>query len=404
MDEYLQKVSVTLGQRKLVNGHAIGRMGQELNVYAAGGISDDHECVTGEEMLARQRVGMFTLIREGSTERKLDTLVTSALTNHAKLDHLCFCTDDKHPNDITREGHISYNVARSIELGMNPIDAVSIASLNAAKHFRMEDWMGSIAPARLADIVLVEDLATFKPTHVFFEGKLVAQNGVLINPPAVGNYPDWIKNTVHLKAPITPKSFAVPTQSTGTAKVNLIKMIPRQIINTWQTATLPVQAGHIQPDPTQDILKLSVVERYGKNGNIGTAFVQGFGLTQGALAFSTSHDHHNIVVIGVDDKSMATAVNELARIHGGVACAHGDVVADSMPLPIGGLMSDRPAPEVMAGIDRMNESAAALGCNLPSPFMALSFISLPTVPELGLTDKGLVDVIAHKLIPVEITD
>ena len=403
MDEYLEKVSGALGQRKLVNGHAIGRMGQELNVYAAGGISDDHECVTGEEMVARQRVGMFALIREGSTERNLDELVGRALKGGCKLDHLCFCTDDKHPGDIMREGHISYNVRRSIELGMDPVDAVSIGSINAAKHFRMEDWAGSIAPARMADILIVDDLAEFKPSMVFFEGKLVARDGHLLNEPQVGDYPDWICDTVRLKNPITEKSFACPASvERGRVRANVIRMIERQIINTWAVEEMPVEDGAIVADPTRDILKLSVVERYGKNGNVGTGFVQGFGLARGALAFSTSHDHHNIVCIGVDDASMATAVNEVARIHGGMACADGEKVVDSLPLPIGGLMSDKPAREVMVAIDRMNESAASLGCSLPSPFMALSFISLPTVPELGLTDLGLVDVIAHKLIPVEV--
>ncbi len=402
MDEYLQKVSGALNQRKLVNGHAIGHMGQELNVYASAGISDDHECVTGEEMMARQRVGMFTLIREGSTERNLDELVGRALKGRCKLDHLCFCTDDKHPGDIMHEGHISYNVRRAIELGMQPVDAVSIGSLNAAKHFRMEDWMGSVAPARMADILIVDDLAEFKPSMVFFEGSLVAKDGKLLNEPEVGNYPDWICDTVHLTNPITEQSFFCPASiESGSVSANVIRMIERQIINTWVVEEMPVERGAIVADPARDILKLSVVERYGKNGNVGTGFVQGFGLTKGALAFSTSHDHHNIVCIGVDDKSMATAVNEVARIHGGMACADGEKVVDSFPLPIGGLMSDKPANEVLKAIDRMNESAATLGCTLPSPFMALSFISLPTVPELGLTDLGLIDVLAHNLIPVE---
>ena len=403
MDEYLRKVSGALGQRKLVNGHAIGRMGQELNVYASAGISDDHECVTGEEMMARQRVGMFTLIREGSTERNLDALVGRALEGDCRLDHLCFCTDDKHPGDIMREGHISYNVRRAIELGMAPADAISVGSLNAAKHFRMEDWMGSVAPGRVADVLIVDDLADFKPSMVFFEGRLVAKDGSLLNEPQVGDYPDWIRDTVRLKRPIDDSSFSLPASvSEGTVRANVIRMIERQIINTWAVEEMPVVDGQIAVDPARDILKLSVVERYGKNGNVGTGLVQGFGLARGALAFSTSHDHHNIVCIGVDDASMATAVNEVARIHGGMACADGEKVVDSLPLVIGGLMSDRPAAEVMAAVDRMNESAAGLGCSLPSPFMALSFISLPTVPELGLTDKGLVDVISHKLIDVEV--
>ena len=177
-------------------------------------------------------------------------------------------------------------------------------------------------------------------------------------------------------------------------------MIPRQIINNWLCEKLPVKNGEVLCDPSRDILKLSVVERYGRNGNVGTGFVKGFQLKDGALAFSTSHDHHNIVCVGADEASMAAAVNEIARLHGGLSCARAGKVTASMALPIGGLISDKPAPEILAEIVRMNDAAKAIDCALPAPFMALSFISLPTVPELGLTDKGLIDVLKHELISV----
>ena len=406
-DEYLHKVADTLTARKVINGHAIGRMGQELNVYASSGISDDHECVSKDEMIARLRVGMKVLIREGSTERNLDELITAALESGCKTEHLCFCTDDKHPNEIKEEGHISYNVRRSIELGMDPMTAISIATINPARHFRIEDEIGSITPGRLGDILIIPDLKEMKPSMVFFEGKPVAKDGSLVEDCPLGNYPAWIKDTVHLKNPITEKSFAVPAvkkdgtkAEDGRVTVNVIGMIPRQIINNWLCEKLPVKNGEVLCDPSRDILKLSVVERYGRNGNVGTGFVKGFQLKDGALAFSTSHDHHNIVCVGADEASMAAAVNEIARLHGGLSCARAGKVTASMALPIGGLISDKPAPEILAEIVRMNDAAKAIGCALPAPFMALSFISLPTVPELGLTDKGLIDVLKHELISV----
>ena len=378
-------------------------MGQELNVYASAGVSDDHECVTVEEGLARLRVGMSVLVREGSSERNLDALISGLLEKHADLDNVLYCTDDKHVDDVRREGHINYNVNRSIELGMPPMQAIKAATIRAAKHFRIDDEVGSITPGRLADILLVKDIRHIEPTAVFFEGELVAEDGVLRVDCPVSAYPDWIKDTVHLKRPITPECFVKRAKSTtDSARVHVINTINHQIINRASVETLPVKDGKICCDTARDIIKIAVVERYGKNGGVGIGFLRGFHLKEGAMAFSTSHDHHNIVVVGTNDTDMATAVNEVARLHGGLSCARDGSITASMALPLGGLMSDLPADEVAAQLAVMNEAALALGCDAAAPFMALSFISLPTVPELGLTDLGLIDVLQHKLIEVEL--
>lgn len=428
-DEYIHKITDTLAKRKVVNGHAIGRLGQELNVYASSGISDDHECVTAEEMLARLQVGMKVLIREGSSERNVDELVKGIVSMGLRTDNLMFCTDDKHAREIQTEGHINYNVTRAVELGLDPMSAIQMASINAARHFRLEDEIGSITPGRLADILLVDDWHVVKPEVVIFEGKVVARDGVLCDECRVGEYPLWLKHTVILKNPVTRDSFLIPAGNgqkmdvttedasgaapiTGTptaatpaapetVRVHVIGMIPKQIINRDTVEELTVKDGFIQPDLTRDILKLAVVERYGKNGNVGTAFVHGFQLKKGAMAYSMSHDHHNIVVVGADEDDMALAVNEVARLNGGLAVTCGGAVLGSMELPIGGLMSELPAEEVMTALDRLNEAARSLGCRMDAPFMSLSFVSLPTVPDLGLTDLGLVDVLNHRLIPLE---
>lgn len=402
-EEYIHKIADTLSRRKLVNGHAIGRLGQELNVYASSGISDDHECVTPQEMIERLRVGMKVFIREGSSERNVDALVKGILEHHLDTDNLMFCTDDKHAREIQVEGHINYNVSRSIKLGLDPMHALQMATVNTAKHFRIEDEIGSITPGRLADILLVDDLNEMRPEMVFFEGKLVAENGHLTEDCSVGTYPEWIKNTVTLLKPITADSFKVSSRiQEGTTKVHVIDLIKAQIINNHEICELPVVNGEIQMDQKRDILKLSVVERYGKNGNVGIGFVRGFSLQKGALAYSMSHDHHNIVVVGTNETDMAAAVNEVARLHGGLSIACDGQIKGSMELPIGGLMSEKTADEVMEKMDALNEEVKELGCELSAPFMTLSFISLPTVPELGLTDKGLVDVLAHKLIELEV--
>ncbi|PKM73742.1 MAG: adenine deaminase [Firmicutes bacterium HGW-Firmicutes-16] len=401
-DDYIEKIADTLARRKIVNGHAIGRMGQELNVYASAGISDDHECVTPEELLARLRVGMSVLIREGSTERNVDELISGVVREGLPLDNLMFCTDDKHPGEIKHEGHINYNVSRSIELGMKPMDAIKLATINAAKHFRLEDEIGVIAPGRLADVLIIPDLKTMRPEKVFFEGKLVAENGSLTQECPVSVYPEWIKNTVHLMKPMTADAFIKPAiTKEGSAEVLVIDLIDRQIINRKLVTALPCSNGQILPDIERDIAKLAVVERYGKTGGVGIGFVRGFGLRSGALAFSTSHDHHNIVTVGANDADMALAVNTVASMQGGLCVADGGSVLAKMCLPIGGLMSEKTADEVMAELDVLNREAKNLGCTGSAPFMTLSFISLPTVPELGLTDMGLVDVLEHKLIQVE---
>lgn len=399
-DEYLQKIQTTLAQRKIANGHAIGRMGQELNVYASAGLSDDHECVEPEELLARLRLGMRVLIREGSTERNLDALVKGVLEAGLSCENLCFCTDDKHAIEILREGHINYNINRAIQVGLDPMRAIQIATVNAARHFRVEDEIGSITPGRLADILLSPSLEDIQPSMVLFEGRVVSENGTMREPCQVQSYPDWIKDTVHLKKPVTADIFRIPAQKER-VRVNLIELIDRQIINRWTTAELDGESGVLRPAPERDIAKLAVVERYGKTGGVGLGFVRGFTLRRGAMAYSMSHDHHNIVVIGCNDADMALAVNTVAELHGGLAVALEGQVLDSMALPIGGLMSEDTAEAVMAQLDQMNLAAARTGCTLPAPFMTLSFISLPTVPELGITDLGLVDVNAHRLIPLE---
>lgn len=401
-DEYIKKVADTLAKRKLVNGHAIGRLGQELNVYASSGISDDHECVNTNEMIERLKVGMKVFIREGSSERNVDELIRGVIEHELDTSNLMFCTDDKHAREIQVEGHINYNVSRAVELGLDPMKAIQIATVNSAKHFRMEDEIGSITPGRLADIILVEDWREVKPTVVIFEGNVVAENGNLLEECKVEEYPDWLKHTVTLKNPITAESFAaLSKKQDGSTKIHLIDMIPRQIINHHMLEEMQVKNGKIQVNIEKDILKLAVVERYGKNGNVGVGFVRGFELKKGALAYSMSHDHHNIVVVGTNDEDMALAVNEVARLNGGLSVTCGGKILNSMELPIGGLMSEKPAEEVMAQLDILNADAKALGCGMDAPFMSLSFISLPTVPDLGLTDLGLVDVLEHKLIPLE---
>ncbi|OBR90412.1 adenine deaminase [Clostridium ragsdalei P11] len=403
-EEYLKKIESSLSRRKIINGHAIGITGRDLNVYAASGMSDDHECVSFEELLERIRLGMDVFIREGSSERNVEKLIKGIVDKKLSFEHLMFCTDDKHASDIKNEGHINYNVNKAISLGVSPINAIQMATINAAKHFRVEDEIGSITPGRKADILVVESLENIEPYMVFFEGKLVAEQGNLISNKVNSKYPGWIKNTVKFKTPIIPESFKINSKCNDTTCVNVIELIKDQIINKWIKVKLPVKGGLIQNDVEEDILKLAVVERYGKTGGVGIGFVKGFNIKDGALASSVSHDHHNIVCVGTDDYNMSIAVNEIKDIQGGFVLVKQGKVIGKMLLPIGGLMSDHDADSVIEEITNLNNLTHEIGCTLAAPFMTLSFISLPTVPELGLTDIGLIDVLKHEIISTEIGD
>jgi adenine deaminase len=392
-DEYLEKVLTAMDAGRVCNGHAIGLGPLELNMYAAGHLTDDHECVTYEELLNRLRVGISVFIREGSSERNGRELLAGVAEHHLPTDHIMFCTDDKHVQDIAREGHISYNVQLAIEAGIDPVEAIQMATLNTARHFRMEDRLGSLTPGRLADLMLLPDLKTIRPSLVLKDGRVVAKNGVSVKAEPKA-YPAHLFETVHVSPNLSEEDFAIRAEGSH-VHCRVIDLIPDQIINRESDAWMEVRDSKIVADPALDLLKLSVVERYGKNGRVCSALVRGFKLERGALASSVSHDHHNIVVVGTNDRDMLLAVRELERLQGGFACVADGEVKASVALPLGGLMSPLSAGDVMEQMETANRAVAELGCEMASPFMTLSFISLPTVPDLGLTDVGLIDVLKH---------
>jgi adenine deaminase len=396
-DEYLLKVEEALKLGKICNGHAVGRTGKELTAYACGGLADDHECVDYEEAASRLQLGMAVLVREGSTERNLDPIITGIVKNGTYSHHLMFCTDDKHPDEILEEGHIDFMVNRAIELGLSPMQAIQMATINAAEHFRIDGLVGSISPCRWADILLVEDLNHIIPKAVFFKGKQVVSDGKYSGKAPDASYPKWLYETVKLTRGKEPRDFSLLHEGEK-AEVWVIDLYPDQIINTKIKTELEVVNGYVAPDPARDILKLAVIERYGKNGNIGISFVKGFGLKVGALASSIAHDHHNIIVAGTNDQDMALCAGAIEEMQGGFVIVSNNEVLGKLPLPIGGLLSEEPVNDIIQNIEEINRAYYDLGGSLPSPFMTISFIGLPTVPDLGLTDLGLVDVMKHQLM------
>lgn len=396
-EEYIAKVVAAQSLGKIANGHAAGLSGRALEAYACGGLADDHESLDFQEAFARLRLGMPVLVREGSTERNLENIIKGVVEERLDTRHLMYCTDDKHPDDILREGNIDYMVNRSIALGIPPVQAIQMASLNAALHFRMDHLIGSLSPGRWADFILAKDLHHVVPWKVFFKGNLVAQEGELLTEISNDEYPQWFYKTVNVTRGNNAEDFILSSGG-KTRRVRVIEISPDQIINAKGEAALSVIDGDVMVDINQDVLKIAVVERYGKNGNIGISFVKGFGLKRGALASSVAHDHHNIIVVGANNNDMALCVQAIQSMQGGLAIAAGGDLLGTLPLPLGGLMSDRPVKEVIASLEEITQIYHGLGGGLHSPFMTVSFISLPTVPQFGLTDKGLVEVREHRII------
>jgi adenine deaminase len=397
---YFKLVERARGARLGVNGHGAGLGRTELGMLAAAGQRDDHEAVSREEALERIRVGMRVLVREGSTERNLDALITLA-TGSADGRMLLFCTDDKHAGDIRLEGHLDHNLRRAILRGVDPITAIRMGTLNAAEHFGLADRLGAIAPGRFADIVLVDDLNEPRARDVIVDGRLVARDGeALWDRPAVA-WPDWVGRTVRLSKPLAPADLAVAAPLTGTGvRVRVIRVVEDQVFNRADEERLPVRDGFVSSSAEGDVAKIALVERHGGSGKVAVAFVRGFGLREGAIGSSVCHDHHNLVIVGMNDEDMAVCAAELVRRQGGLVVARRGVAAGALTLSIGGLMSAEPLDTVADELSAVEAAAHDLGCRLRAPFMTLSFVSLPGIPDYGLTEEGLYDVASGRTVSV----
>jgi adenine deaminase len=388
----LAKIAAAAGRH--IDGHAPGLSGRELNAYLAAGVRSDHECTTYEEALEKRRLGMWIMIREGSAARNLEALLPLVL-EHGPANCL-LCTDDREPDQLLEEGHINDVMRRAVALGCPAADAVIMGTLNAARYHRLHEH-GAVAPGYLADVVAVPDLETFRPQAVWKRGRLVAESGRPVRIPSIEAH-EWMRGSVHVRE-LEGADFAIPANG----RVRVIGVEAGQIVTRALEDEPAVRDGHATADPGRDLAKMAVIERHHDTGRIGLGFVRGFGLRRGALASSHAHDAHNVVVVGVDDADMAAAANRLREIGGGQVSVVGGEVLAEVPCPIGGLLSDRPVEEVAAAAHRMDEAThRTLGATLPAPFMAMSFMALSVVPELKLTDRGLVDVVRAELVPLEV--
>ena len=385
--EVLEKLAAFRG--RVVDGHAPGVSGRELNAYVAAGPRSDHECTTAEEAEEKLRRGLWVFFREATNARNLLALLPALSAGSRR--RIALCTDDRQPADLLDRGGIDEMLRMLIAEGVDPVRAIGLATLNPAEYFGLHD-RGAVAPGRRADLVVVRSLEELRVEGVFSGGELVAAGGKALWPRATG-YPS--PPAPSMAVPDEALDFSIPRRA---GRVRVIRAIPDQIATDAVHVRPTTADGEVVADTRRDLLKIAVVERHSGSGRVGLGLVTGIGVRRGAIAGTVAHDHHNIVVVGADDDSMRSAVGAVAGLRGGLAAADGGRILASLPLPVGGLMSEAPIREIRASLDGVVEAAGTLGSPLHDPFMAMSFLALEVIPALKITDLGLVDVEAFELV------
>lgn len=387
----LAKLAALAAAGRRLDGHSPGLTGHALSAYLVPGIASDHECTTLAEAAEKLASGMHIMVRQGTGARNLAELLP--LVNARTERRMMWCTDDRHPHDLLEEGHIDSIVRQAVRSGLDPLTAIRMATLNPAEYFRL-DHLGAVAPGRRADLVVFDDLNDPLVRQVYIAGRLAAEEGRLTGAAQARPAP---AAPAAMRVPLEKLDFGVPARG---RRLRVIEVVPGQIVTRAASAEARVDEGRAAADPSRDLSKLVVVERHRGTGRTGIGFVRGFGLRQGALASSVAHDSHNIVAVGVADADLLAAVRNVVEMGGGLAAVCDGRVQARMPLPIAGLMSDQPVRTVREELDRLLAAARKMGALLPDPFMTLSFLALPVIPALKLTDRGLVDVEKFEIVPL----
>ncbi|MCX8189288.1 MAG: adenine deaminase [Nitrososphaeria archaeon] len=396
----IDEVKVTLKNNKVVEGHFYGNI-KELNAYVSAGISSSHESTSKEIGLAKARLGMYVMIREGSAWKDLREVIK--IVTEAKIDsrRVCLVSDDRHPDDIVYEGHLDHIVNRAIEEGVDPVKAIQMVTINTAEHFKVDNEIGIIAPGKLADILVLENINPLKVSMTFVGGKLIAKDGNMLEKVSEYNYPLHAKETVKLKRPLTSNDFKIyAPEYSGKIKVNVIEVIEGSVLTKKRILEVPIINNEIVQDVERDILKVATIERHRGSGERGIGLVTGFNFNSGAVASTVAHDSHNLLVVGTNDKDMAYACNRLADVGGGMIVVDKEKVIALVKLPIAGLISDEPIENVCTQVKSLSDAWKKLGCTMINPFMTMSLLALSVLPEIRITDKGLIDTVNFKKINI----
>lgn len=389
----IAKIELIRHKHKKIDGHSPGVLGKSLNAYICAFVRSDHECTYVEEAREKLSKGMQILIREGSVERNLVPLLP--LINDKTYPFVSFCTDDKQPVDIIKEGHIDHNVRTAITHGIHPITAIRAATVNTARHYDLRS-MGAIAPCYKADLVVVDDLKAFNPLMVFKDSKVVARDGELVREIHSQSFPQEKVNTFKCHK-ITESDLKIPALG---KRMRVIELLGSEVLTGERVAQAKIVDGQAVSDPGRDLLKVAVICRYRKDRSLSSAFATGSGLKRGAVATSVGHDAHNLGVLGTNDEDMVLAANRVIELGGGLVAVREGKVLSELPLRIAGLMSEMTGEEVAKRITELKEAALSLGSELPDLFMTLSFIQLSVIPKLKLTNLGLVDVQKNDFVPL----
>lgn len=401
-----RKIAETLKAGKVVTGHyASPDLGPNLSAYASCGIISCHESVTWQESLAKLRLGMYAKLREGSGWRDIKATVKCYTETGIDPRRIVLVTDDVHPDTLLTLGHVNHVVRRAIEEGTPPVVAVQMATINAAECFGMSQDLGSITPGKFADILFIKDLADPRPEKVMADGRIVAEKGRMLVEFPLPAYPEYATGSVHLARPLVRNDFRIKAGLSGkSARIRAIEVTDGQAVTKHGEIDLRCDNnGEIHASRDKDLAKVAVIERHKATGTMALGFVRGFGLECGAVASTVAHDSHNLLVVGMDDGDMVVAANTLAEAGGGMVVVKDGRVSAILRLPIAGLMSDEPVEKVQSSVEGLAQAWKALGCRLASPFMTMALLSLPVIPELRITNRGLVDVTEFQFVPLVVS-
>jgi adenine deaminase len=389
--DVLAKIQAAKHHNKPIDGHAPGLTGQDLNAYLCAGVGSDHECTTAQEAREKLNAGMHIMIRQGTGARNLQVLLP--IINAKTVRRLMWCTDDRHPHDLLDDGHIDMIIREAIGAGLDPVMAIQMATINPAEYFRL-NHLGAIAPGRQADFVVISDLSALAIEQVYCRGIRVAENGEM-RPDIDKPTPITTKSSMNLN--IDKIDLSIPADG---KRIRVIEIVPDQIITKQGIAEISLADGLAVSDPSRDLLKIAVIERHQNSGKIGKAFVQGLGIKKGAIASSVAHDSHNIIVVGTSDADMQAALKTVVEMNGGLVAVLDNKSVATLPLPIAGLMSLEPIQIIREQMDQLIKASQNLGSTLKDPYITLSFLALPVIPELKITDMGLVDVNQFAVVPL----
>jgi adenine deaminase len=386
------EIGATLDAGMLVEGHSPGLRDRYLSAYVAAGITSCHESTEKEEAIEKLRRGMYLQIREGSAWLDLKENVRAITEGKVDTRHICLVTDDREPGSLVRQGHMDHVVRRAIEEGVDPIEAIEMATINPAEHFEMGRYLGSVAPIRSADLVILSSLEDFRPSLVMADGRVVARDGKLVAPIAQRTIPRKMIDSIHLKRLPTPRDFVVRAgKERGSVEVRAIGVAGGRVDTKEIIEEVTVKDGEAQISTSKDVLKVAVVERHHATGRKAVAFAKGFGFEGGAVGSTVAHDSHNLLLVGTDEKEMAFAAKMVTEQGGGMVAVREGRVQGAIQMKVAGLLSERPVEEVAAQAEGLLEAWRRMGCRMVEPFMTMSLITLTVLPELRLSDKGLLN-------------